>query len=364
MSAFTSENIAEKSAIGILKLTKVTIKDVADLAGVSFKTVSRVINHEGTVKPDTLTKVSKAIASLNYQPNTAARSLAGSKAFALGFIYDNPNAYYVIDMQRGILDECGRKGYELLIHPCESSQANIMTEIQQMVKRTQLSGLIISPPLSENLALMKEVSELGIDFVRLVSGDNKTKELSSCVFINDSDAAHSIVEHLITLGHKKIAFISGEKDHKSTLERQRGYLRAMQENGLDVDSDWLVEGRYSFDSGVEGAQYLMKTKNRPTAIFACNDEIAAGALLAVRLEGFEIPNEISIAGFEDSPFSRQTVPQLTTAAQPTKQIASLAAELLIDNITKRKGSMGSEGDLHHKVFTPVLVERGATGRPT
>jgi LacI family transcriptional regulator len=342
-------------------LTKATIKDVADLAGVSFKTVSRVINNEGTVKPDTLSKVSKAIATLNYQPNTAARSLAGSKAFALGFIYDNPNAYYVIDMQRGILDECSRKGFELLIHPCESSQAGTMDEIEQMVKRTQLSGLIISPPLSENPKLMAQVSALGIDFVRLVSGDNQTPEPSSCIFINDADAACAIVEHLISLGHKKIAFISGEKDHKSTLERQRGYMTAMHRHQLEVSDSWLVEGRYSFDSGVDGAQQLIATANPPTAIFACNDEIAAGAVLAVRLAGLDIPSEMSIAGFEDSPFSRQTVPQLTTAAQPTRNIAALAAELLIDNIVKHRRSPGDTGKLNHKVFTPELVVRGSTG---
>ena len=315
---------------------KVTIKDVADHAGVSFKTVSRVINHEGTVKPDTLAKVNKAITELNYQPNTAARNLAGSKSFALGFIYDNPNAYYVIDMQRGILDECGRKGYELLIHPCESTHADIMTEIKQMVKRTQLSGLIVSPPLSENPEFIAELSTLEIQFVRLVSGNQSQNEETSCVFIHDKEAAQSIVEYLISLGHKKIAFISGEKHHKSTLERQEGYINAMQSHGLELNPDWIVEGRYSFDSGVLGAQQLLKLNDRPTAIFACNDEIAAGALLAARLDGVDIPSELSIAGFEDSPFSRQTIPQLTTAAQPTKSIASSAAALLINNITQNR----------------------------
>lgn len=340
---------------------KVTIKDVADRAGVSFKTVSRVINHEGTVKPETLEKVNQAIVELNYQPNTSARNLAGSKSFALGFIYDNPNAYYVIDMQRGILDECGRKGYELLIHPCESTQADAVLEIQQMVKRTQLSGLIISPPLSENSQIMTQLEELDIEFVRLVSGAEDTVEDTSCVFIHDREAAFSIVEYLISLGHKKIAFLSGEKDHKSTLERRDGYLEAMAKYDLEVNEEWIIEGKYSFDSGVTGAQKLLRLDNSPTAIFGCNDEIAAGALVAAKLEGIEIPNQLSIAGFEDSPFSRQTVPQLTTAAQPTKTIASSAAELLITNITHNR-LHGKSHIAKHKRYTPELVVRGSTGK--
>lgn len=338
---------------------KLTIKDVATHAGVSFKTVSRVINHEGTVKPETLEKVNKAIADLNYQPNTAARNLAGAKSFALGFIYDNPNAYYVIDMQKGILEECGRKGYELLIHPCESTHVDIITNIQQMVKRTQLAGLIISPPLSENPNFINELESLDIQFVRLVSGIEDQTESTSCVFIHDRVAAQSIVEYLISLGHTKIAFISGEMDHKSTLERQEGYTRAMQSHGFAVNQDWIIEGSYSFDSGVSGAQQLLSLDDKPTAIFACNDEIAAGALLASRLAGIEIPNQLSIAGFEDSPFSRQTIPQLTTAAQPTVTIGACAAALLINNITQNRLRTKSVVPKHED-FTPELVVRGST----
>jgi len=340
---------------------KVTIKDVAEHAGVSFKTVSRVINHEGTVKQDTLAKVNQAIKELNYQPNTAARNLAGAKAFALGFIYDNPNAYYVIDMQKGILEECGRKGYELLIHPCVSTNENIMKEIQQMVKRTQLSGLIVSPPLSENPDFIDQLADLDIEFVRLVSGNDTHQEDTSCVFVDDREAANTIVEYLISIGHKKIAFISGDKHHKSSSERQNGYLQAMENKGLSVDDAWIVEGRYSFDSGVAGAKQLLALANRPTAIFACNDEIAAGALLAARLDGVEIPAQLSIVGFEDSPFSRQTVPQLTTAAQPTKLIASSAAELLINNITHNRLRSRPSAP-RHRGFTPQLVIRGSSAK--
>lgn len=340
---------------------KTTIKDVADLAGVSFKTVSRVINNEGSVKPDTLEKVKKAIQQLNYHPNNAARNLAGSKAFSLGFIYNNPNAYYVIDMQNGILDECKERGYELLIHPCESVSESMIEEIRQMVKRSQLSGLIICPPLSESPDMMDQLADLDIQFIRIVSGSDESNLTSPCVLIHDREASDEITEHLISLNHEKIGFISGEQIHKSTIERYQGYLAAMQRHNLEVDPDWIVEGQYSFDSGVKGAQKLLSLDNPPTAIFACNDEIAAGALFAARLSGVEVPNQLSIAGFEDSPFSRQTIPKLTTAAQPTREIARQATRFLIQNVVAQR-QQSTAKSLHHQHYQPSLVLRDSTSQ--
>ncbi|GAC16590.1 LacI family DNA-binding transcriptional regulator [Aliiglaciecola lipolytica] len=340
---------------------KTTIKDVADLAGVSFKTVSRVINNEGSVKPDTLEKVKKAIQQLNYHPNNAARNLAGSKAFSLGFIYNNPNAYYVIDMQNGILDECKERGYELLIHPCESVSESMIEEIRQMVKRSQLSGLIICPPLSESPDMMDQLADLDIQFIRIVSGSDESNLTSPCVLIHDREASDEITEHLISLNHEKIGFISGEQIHKSTIERYQGYLAAMQRHNLEVDPDWIVEGQYSFDSGVKGAQKLLSLDNPPTAIFACNDEIAAGALFAARLSGVEVPNQLSIAGFEDSPFSRQTIPKLTTAAQPTREIARQATRFLIQNVVAQR-QQSTAKSLNHQHYQPSLVLRDSTSQ--
>ena len=337
---------------------KSTIKDVAKLAGVSFKTVSRVINNEDSVKPDTVARVRDAINQLGYQPNNAARSLAGTRAYALGFIYNNPNAYYVIDMQRGILDECQEKGYELLIHPCEADNAQVVDEIAKLVRRSQLSGLIICPPLSENSELMDELAELDIQFIRVVSGSDESTQHTPCVFIHDREAAFEITDNLIQMGHKKIAFISGEKDHNSTLERLAGYRQAMQQAGLSIEPEWEVDGRYAFDSGVSGAQQLLACPHPPTAIFGCNDEIAAGALFAARLAGVNVPAQLSIAGFEDSPFSRQTLPKLTTAAQPTRQIARQAASSLIRNIGVSRGQKG--GGSMHQHFQPTLVLRDST----
>lgn len=337
---------------------KSTIKDVAKLAGVSFKTVSRVINKEAAVKPETIEKVNKAIEQLNYQPNSAARNLAGTNAYALGYVYDNPNAYYVISMQNGILQECREQGYELIIHPCNATNPNVIDEIAAMIRKSQLAGMILSPPLSEMQSVLDALDEMKINYVRIISGSEEHDEVKPCVFVNDRLAAKNITQHLIQQGHKNIAFISGDHGHKSTDERLMGYQEALTENGIQLNNDFVVDGTYSFEAGVNGFKQLHQLDTMPTAIFGCNDEIASGALFAARLNNLDVPADIAIAGFENSPFSRQTWPKLTTAAQPNDEIARCAASTLIDYIKASK--LDDKLVAKHQHFQPALVVREST----
>jgi LacI family transcriptional regulator len=340
--------------------TKTTIKDVAELAGVSFKTVSRVINNEGSVRKETLQKVNDAINELNYQPNNAARNLAGRKSYSLGYVYDNPNAYYVLDMQNGILAECRERGYELVIHPCSASNKNIVDELATMVKRSQLAGLIISPPLSEMPEVLSALDDMKIPFIRIISASEVSQESSPCVYINDRDAAFDITEHLIEQGHTKIAFLRGDESHRSSHERKIGYLNALKKYNIPITEDYQIDGSYSFEFGVQGAKQLLTLAEPPTGIFSCNDEIAAGALFAVRLQGLTVPNDMAIAGFEDSPFSRQTWPKLTTAAQPTNTIARKATASLIQHLMHLRSPKTNADSILHLHFRPQLVKREST----
>ena len=338
---------------------KATINDVAKQAGVSIKTVSRVINNETSVRQLTREKVQLAVEELNYQPNLSARNLAGAKSFSVAYIYDNPNAYYIIDMQKGILSACKQHGFELLIHPCDAKNKNITEEVVNMVKHARIAGLILTPPLSEMPEFVKTLVELDVKVVRIMSGDVAPDELSPCVMVNDRDAAQTITQHLIDLGHKDIAFIAGDAEHMSTIERYKGYRRALKASNIDFDKTLVIEGDYSFDSGVSGAKQLMSCESkstRPTAIFSCNDEIAAGALFAARLMNISIPEQLSIVGFENSPFSRQTWPKLTTADQPNNQIAEDAANLLISQVRKQKNKMTISQ------YVPKLVIRDSTAK--
>ncbi len=335
---------------------KVTINDVAKYAGVSIKTVSRVTNNEPSVKQATIDKVNEAIEALNYQPNLAARNLAGTKSYVIGFIYDNPNAYYVIDMQNGILSSCKELGYELLIHPCNAKADNICEELTKMVKHARLAGLVLTPPLSEDPKILEALDEIDANYVRIIAGAKIDSKTGLAVLVNDKHGAVSITQHLIELGHKNIAFLSGDQHHESTKERLAGFTQAMENNHIVIKKDNIIEGEYSFESGVKGAKELLKRDDRPTAIVACNDEIAAGALFAARLEGMDIPKDISIVGFEDSPFSRQTWPKLTTVHQPNQKIAQMATELLIAN----RRAQTSEGA---KIFIPEPVIRDSSSHP-
>ncbi|MDQ2075919.1 LacI family DNA-binding transcriptional regulator [Marinimicrobium sp. ABcell2] len=338
---------------------KPTIKDVAKLAGVSFKTVSRVINREPRVGQDLQDKVWKAIKELNYQPNLSARGLRGA-ASSIGFIYDNPNSNYVIDMQRGILEECHRQGYELVIHPCDTKAPDLLNELFRMLDRSQVGGLVVTPPASEMPQVLEALSQRGVATVPIISGSEPPAGHSPCVYIDDRSAAHQITEYLIELGHRRIAFLCGDEAHKSSTERLEGYLEALREHQIEPTPELILQGQYSFESGVERSKQLLALNERPSAVFACNDEIAAGTLFATRLAGIEVPKDLSIVGFEDSPFSRQAWPNLTTAQQPIAEIGRRATALLINRLRAEKSpsTLDSEG------FHPKLILRDSTTPPT
>lgn len=335
---------------------KATIKDVAKLAGVSFKTVSRVINKEATVGQELQDKVWKAVKELNYQPNLSARLLRGAVS-SIGFIYDNPNSNYVIDMQRGILGECHRQGYELLIHPCDAKSENIIEEVLGMVDRSRVGGLVLTPPMSEMPEILAALSKRKIKFIRILSGSHPPDNKAPCIFIDDRTAAYRITQYLIDLGHKSISFLGGEEVHKSSIERLEGYKAALKDNKIPVDKKLIIAGEYSFESGVKRTRQLLSSKQKPSAIFACNDEIAAGTLFAARIQGVDVPQQLSIVGFEDSPFSRQAWPNLTTAQQPNSLIAQRATALLIEHI---RNNSNTDNAIESEGFYPQLIVRDST----
>ncbi|WP_237054979.1 LacI family DNA-binding transcriptional regulator [Microbulbifer sediminum] len=343
---------------------KVTINDVAARAGVSIKTVSRVINNEPSVRPATRKKVQEAVEALHYQPNLAARNLAGSRAYTIGLIYDNPNAYYVINMQNGILDACKARGYELLIHPSNSKSESVHQELEDLVLHSKVAGLVLTPPFSETKSVIDTLKRLNVDYVRIVSKTADLEDVEDCIQVDDTAAAFDLTQHLLQLGHKRIGFLCGGEEHVSTYGRREGYRQALEQAGIPVEEDLVLKGEYSFDSGVQGAKKLLSLDKPPTAIFASNDEMAAGALFAARLMNIDIPGQLSIVGFEDSPFSRQTWPKLTTAHQPNNEIAKCAAALVLSkargHTATESGSASKEAGIKRE-FIPELVVRDSSG---
>ncbi|WP_158880934.1 LacI family DNA-binding transcriptional regulator [Rhodanobacter sp. L36] len=335
-----------------------TIKDVAERAGVSLKTVSRVINNEPSVHARTREKVQREIDALGYQPDPSARSLRSTRAYALGLVYDNPNAHYVINMQRGVLSVCRTSGFGLQIHPCDSSSPTLATELCELVRRSRLAGLVLAPPMSEQAELIQTLSDAKIPFMRIISARKDPQDGYPCVYVDDRDAAYAITEHLIQLGHSRIGFLWGGQDHRSSPERYQGYEDALKDYGIALDRKLVLPGDYTFDDGFRGARKLLALKDRPTAIFGSNDEIAAGVLAAAHSDGINVPYELSIAGFEDSPFSKQSWPALTTARQATEEIARHAAQRLITDL--QRDANGEAVISINEGFSPELVVRGST----
>jgi len=338
-----------------------TIKDVASQSGVSQKTVSRVVNGESGVHEKTRLKVQQAIAELGYRPDLSARSLRnGGRFYGLGLVYDNPNAHYVIGMQEGVLAACEERGYGLQILPCDANSPRLATKLLVARQRSRLGGLILTPPMSEQPGLIRALGEQEVPFMRIVSASSEPDDGHPCVYVDDRSAAREITAHLIQLGHAQIGFLGGDREHGSNIERYAGYAQALKDYGVPLDERLVVNSHFTFDDGFRGARRLLTGEPRPTAIFGSNDEIAAGVLAAARSVGLSVPWDLSIAGFEDSPFSRQAWPALTTARQSPHDIARAAALRLMQLI---ENPAAETGGAEPRGFTPQLVVRGSTAPP-
>lgn len=342
-----------------------TIKHVAERAKVSLKTVSRVINNEPSVMQGTRARVLRAIAELDYEPDPSARNLRSGTPFVIGLVYDNPNPYHIIGVQNGVLAACRETGFGLQIQPCDSTSPLLAEALTEFVQRSRLAGLVLTAPMSERPELVAALTARGIELVRIIAATEDPGEGVPCVFVDDRDAAYAITEHLIQLGHQRIGLLMGGPAHRSSSERHAGYEQALKDYGITPDKHLMVPGDYTFDDGFRGARRLLALREPPTAIFGSNDEIAAGVLAAANAIGMNVPYDLSIAGFEDSPFSRQSWPPLTTAKQATEDIARHAARLLIARL-RHDAYDEAPIALHNQGFTPQLVVRGSTApvRPT
>jgi len=296
---------------------------------VSAKTVSRVANGERSVREDTRQRVLRAIEELDYRPNLLARGLSGAHAYTIGLVYDNPNAYYIIAMQQGALAACDGLNFGLQMRPCNSKATGLAEDLRDFVHRSRLSGLVLTTPVSERTASLQRLVSFHIPFVRIISAARDPRDAFPCVYVDDRDAAYAITTHLLQLGHVRIGFLRGGKHHHASAERLKGYKDALRDYGVPLREELMIEGDYVFDDGFRGARRLFDLPEPPTAIFGCNDEIAAGALAAAQATGLHVPYDVSIAGFEDSPFSRHSWPPLTTARQRADVIVERATRMLM-----------------------------------
>lgn len=336
-----------------------TIDDVAELAGVSIKTVSRVVNREPNVREQTRARVEDAIAELNYRPNQAARSLASHHSHLIGLIYDDtsvyevPSAGYVVRMQQGALRACRTANYELLIHPCRYRDKGVGQQLKALIERVRPDGIVLAAPLSNMPKIVRAIHATGTPFVRLSPGNGNGQRFS--VATNDREISAEMTRYLASLGHKDIAFITGHPSHKAVGNRFLGYQDGLKQSDLRFSERLVVAGDNSIGSGEECAKKLLKRKRRPTAIFAANDDMAAGVIRVADRLGIRVPDQLSVAGCDDIALAQQIYPALTTINQPLSSMAERAAIALIESMRKKEPLKGTE------IVPATLKIRESTG---
>jgi len=326
------------------------IRDVAAKAGVAVKTVSRVLNGHPYVSAETRARVEEAMRDLDFRPSIAARILSGAKSNQIALIYDNHSPYYMFQIQTGCWEFCKENSIRLLAQPVDVADPQVGEQVRGLVSETQVDGIILSSPVTDCVPVLRALEAMDVPFVRISPGTNHA--LTSSVFMDDAQAADDMTTYLINAGHRRIGFIKGHPNHMASDDRLFGYRRALDRAGIAYEPEMVCDGEFDFESGVRAANRLLDMADRPTAIFASNDDMAAGVLAVAHDRGIELPGQLSVAGFDDTTLARTVWPPLTTIHQPMAELARTATEILI-----------AGGDITHRRLPHSLVERASVAPP-
>src|SRR6201996_130254 len=329
----------------------VPIHDVADHAGVSPMTVSRVINSESNVREETRARVTASIKALRYSPNLAARSLASADTVHIGILYANSTAAYLSELLLGSLEQSTLSGCQLVLEQCEDLESE-RKAVQRLIAGG-VDGVILPAPLCDSEEALNTVVLAGIPAVLVTSG--RPAPGFSAVSINDFEAAREMTRYLLSLGHRRIAFINGHPGHTASGQRFKGFVAGMTEAGLSVGADQVAQGFFTYRSGLDAAERLLGNGYNPTAVFASNDDMAAATMAVAHPKGLDVPGDLAIAGFDDTPLATMVWPELTTVRRPISDMAREAVRLLIDQVRGKRN--GTPAPVAHKLLNFALVKR-------
>ncbi|NSW53775.1 MAG: LacI family DNA-binding transcriptional regulator [Anaerolineae bacterium] len=331
-----------------------TIKDVARLAGCSIKTVSRVINDEPHVSDEIRERVQIAIRNTGYAPNLSARRLVQQRSFSICILlypgFDQPASALLSK----VLDIGYEENYEILLQsyfPMLSHSKSILVE---RVNQRRYDGYVITPPCDADDFVTDMLTTYKIPFV-LVNPLNRAVG-TPYVAGSDYQGAFNMTEHLIRLGHRRIAFLMGPRNMRSSYDRLYGFRAALDSHGVRYDEKYVVDSEFTFDGGWWATRELLALPERPTAIFAGNDAAAFGAMFSVQEAGLRIPADISICGHDDLPTAKYIHPGLTTVHQPVEELIERATRLLLQILKDGKAQQ------EQIIVNANLVLRGSTGR--
>lgn len=334
-----------------------TIHDVATRAGVSSMTASRVVSGSVPVREELRLKVLTAVKELNYQPNLAARA-ARLGSVRIGIVLTNPKSSILGEFLLGAYGESTRLGAHLLVEPAIEDQGKL--DALRRLVRTGVDGVILPPPLGDSktaLSLLRRAGISALAFATAVAHPSVP-----AVSIDDFKGAVTMTQHLIDLGHRRIAFVQGRSLHSTAQRREEGFRATMEKNGLPVRTDWITPGDFTFKSGFESAGKLLALSPRPTAIFAANDDMAAGVLAMAHGMNLQLAAELSVAGFDDTPLAATLWPPLTTIHQPISTMASTAIQAIAESVRRMRN--GEPAALVHYRMDCSLMTRASTSAPS
>ena len=326
-----------------------TIHDVARHAGVSRMTVSRVINGETKVRPATRSIVDASIRALNYAPNPAARSLAGATVTRIGLLYRIPNPAYLTEFLVGALDRCSEINAQLIVQKHERGSDEGAAADRLIAAR--LHGVILPPPLGDAPDLIDRLREAGL--VVVATGSTKPAPALASIGIDDFGAAREMTRHLIGLGHRRIGFITGRANHASSGLRLDGYRAALAEAGIAAEPELVAGGNFTYQSGLAAAEALLVLAERPSAIFASNDDMAAATIAAAHRHRLDVPDDLSVCGFDDTPLATTIWPELTTIRQPVAAMSREAVTILAGLVAAQRG--GLQPEVPHRLLDFELI---------
>ena len=316
-----------------------TIIDVAKKAGVSKTSVSRYLNgkNSGHMSEKTKERIIQAIKELDYQPNSIARSLKQKSTNVIGLVVNDMSNLFFLEIIRGIETELKNSGYNLLV--C-NSDTNVEMELEclKMLEKRQIDGVIL---IGMNMPV-SHIEKIKTEFPIVLMEREPGKTNLDSVRIDNKVGAYAAVSHLIERGHTRIAHIAGPGIAAMAVERKEAYIECMRDHGLEVLPQYIVSGNYKLESGHAGMQSLMALEDKPTAVFCANDYMAMGALRYLMEQGYRVPQDVALVGYDDIMVARMVTPPLTTVRQPVWELAGVAARLLIERI-EHKDSMPEEG---------------------
>jgi LacI family transcriptional regulator len=335
-----------------------TIDDVAKAAGVARVTVSRVLNNGSNVRPETRERVQRAVEKLGYSVNQQARALASGMGRQIMLIHAHspelePNSYYNAGLELGALRGCSSLGFDLVTRAVDPHDPNRVRLLSGILERERPAGLILSPPLSDDIEFIQAARRASAQVVAISAGE-RARAVVTAVGIDERAAGQAMGKHLASLGHSRLGFVEGPAEHQAAALRYEGFVDALAEAGIE-EQPWTTAGDFTFKSGVEAAERLLHNAPQVTALACANDDMAAGALLALHRAGLDIPAGISVTGFDDTPMSEIVWPPLTTIRQPIKDLTERAVYLLVENRT-------NDG-IHYDALPFELIVRESTAAP-